>query len=146
MRPKPWHHVMTGLSAAVLLGVTLFVAIRYGALPEQIPTHFGPGGQADSFGPKSGIFFPLVMGWFLLALITVLSFFPETWNVPRKSPRTLAAAADMIAVLRLVMALMFAWMTLCSALGRGLGGWFLPVSMIGVFAPLAYLIVESLRP
>lgn len=145
MRPKPWHHVMTGLSAAVLLGVTLFVVIHYGALPEQIPTHFGPGGQADAFGPKSGIFFPLVMGWFLLALITVVSFFPSAWNVPGNSPRTLAAAADMIAVLRLVMALMFVWMTLCSALGRGLGVWFLPVSLAGVFAPLVYLLVQAAR-
>ena len=145
MRPKLWHHVMTGLSAALLLSVTLFVIVRYPAIPDQIPTHFGPSGQADAFGAKSGILFPLVMGWVMLVMMTVLSFFPGAWNVPGNSPRALAAAADMIAVLRLVVSLMFGWMTLCSALGRGLGAWFLPVTLAAVFLPLVYLIVQAAR-
>ena len=145
MRPKLWHHIMTGLAAAALLAVTLFVIIRWGQLPDQVPTHFGPDGSADAFGNKSSILFPLVMGWFLLGLVTLISFFPDAWNVPNRNPRTLAAAANMVAVLRLVLALMFAWMTLCSALGRGLGSWFLPVTLTATFAPLVYLIVEASR-
>ena len=145
MRPKLWHHVMTGLAAASLLAVTLFVIIRYGAMPDRIPTHFGPSGAADAFGPKSAIWFPLVMGWLMLILMTVLSFFPGAWNVPNRNPRTLAAAADMVAVMRLVVSLMFAWMTVCGVLGRGVGAWFLPATMAAVFLPLVYLIVQSCR-
>ena len=145
MRPKLWHHIMTGLSVSLLLAVTLFVCIRYKSLPDQIPTHFGADGAADGFGSRSSILFPLILAWFTLGLMTVLSFFPNAWNVPSNKPRTLAAAADMIAVLRLVVSAMFAWMILCSTLGRGLGVWFLPVTMLATFAPLVYLLVVAAK-
>ena len=62
-----------------------------------------------------------------------------------KLAKTLAAAADMIAVMKLVTVLMFCWMILCSVQGWNLGSWFLPVTMVGMFAPLVHLIIASVR-
>ena len=48
MRPKIWHHVMTGLSALALLGTTVFAIVRWGSLDGKIPTHFDSAGQPTS--------------------------------------------------------------------------------------------------
>ena len=145
MRPKIWHHVVTAVSGLSLLGMTVYTAIRWGSLPDKIPSHFDAAGVADAFGHKSGLVMLLFLGWMIFGMLTAVSFFPEAWNVPRRSPRTLAAAADMIAVMKLVTVLMFAWLVFCSVQGRNLGAWFLPVTMVGMFAPLVHLLIAAAK-
>ena len=145
MRPKLWHHILTGISGLSLLGVTVYTVIRYGALSEKIPTHFDGAGLADGFGHKSGLVMLLFLSWMMFGMLTVVSFFPDVWSVPKRNPRTLAAAADMLAVMKLVMTLMFCWLVLCSVQGWNLGRWFLPVTMVGLFAPLVHLIIAAVR-
>ena len=145
MRPKLWHHIVTGLSGLSLLGVTVYTVIRYGSLPEKIPTHFDGAGLADGFGHKSGLVMLLFLSWMMFGMLTVVSFFPDAWNVPNRNPRTLAAVADMLAAMKLVTTLMFCWLILCSVQGWNLGGWFLPVTMAGLFAPLVHLLIAAAR-
>lgn len=145
MRPKLWHHILTGLSGLSLLGVTVYTVIRYGSMPDKIPSHFDAAGIADGYGHKSGVVMPLFLGWMLFAVLTVTAFFPSTWSVPNRNPRTLAATADMLAVMKLVTTLMFAWMVLCSVQGWNLGKWFMPVTMVGLFAPLVHLLITAVR-
>ena len=98
MRIKPWYHVMTALGALLLLGATVFAALRWNTLPEQIPTSFDFAGLPDSYGEKNSLFallgagwvmflvmtvisfFPLGAGWVMFLVMTVISFFPQTWN------------------------------------------------------------------
>ena len=94
MRPKIWHHVMTGLSALALLGTTVFAIVRWGSLDGKIPTHFDSAGQPTSYGGPEALIVLLVMAWVMLAGLTAVSFFPNIWNVPVRTPRTLAATAD----------------------------------------------------
>ena len=145
MRPKLWHHILTGISGVFLLGTTVYTVIRYGSLPEKIPTHFGAAGVADGFGHKSTLVMLIFLAWMLFGVLTVVAFFPNAWNVPKRNARTLAAAADMIAVMKLVTVLMFCWMILCSVQSWNLGSWFLPLTMVGMFAPLVHLIIASVR-
>ena len=145
MRPKLWHHILTGLSGLSLLGATVFTAVRWGALPEKIPTHFDGAGLADGFGHKSTLVMLLFLGWMLFAVLTATAFFPGLWSVPNRNPRTLAAAAVMIAVMKLVTTLMFCWLVFCSVQGRNLGAWFMPAVMVGMFAPLVHLLIAAAR-
>ena len=146
MRPRLWHHILTGISGLFLLGTTVFAVIRYGSLPEKIPTHFDGAGLADGFGHKSTLVMLLFLGWMLFAVLSAVAFLPpDAWSVPNRNPRTLAAAADMLAVMKLVTVLMFCWLILCSVLGRNLGQWFLPVTMAGMFAPLVHLLIAAVR-
>ena len=66
MRPRLWHHIVTGLSGLALLGTTVYTVIRYGSLPEKIPTHFNGAGVADAFGHKNMLA--------VMKLVTVLMF------------------------------------------------------------------------
>ena len=146
MRPKLWHHIVTGLSGLSLLGVTVYTVIRYGSLLDRIPTHFDGAGVADAYGHKSSLVMLLFLAWMLFGVLSAVAFLPpDAWSVPNRNPRTLAAAADMLAVMKLVTVLMFCWLILCSVQGWNLGGWFLPVTMAGLFAPLVHLLIAAAR-
>ncbi len=146
MRPRLWHHILTGISGLSLLGVTVYTAIRYGALPDKIPSHFDGAGMADAYGHKSSLVMLIFLAWMLFGVLSAVAFLPpDAWSVPNRNPRTLAAAADMLAVMKLVTVLMFYWLIFCSVQGRNLGGWFLPVTMAGLFAPLVHLLIAAAR-
>ena len=146
MRPKLWHHILTALGAALLLAATVFVLVRWPAVTDRIPAHFDAAGQPDGFGAKSGLAVLLGFGWVMYVLVTVLSFFPSTWNMPGKNrPNGLRATADMLAVMRPLVALLFAWLTVCAALGRGLGVWFLPVFLGALLIDLVVGVVRAWR-
>ena len=146
MKQKLWHHIMTGLGLLMLLAATIFVLLHWQSLPEQIPTHFDGAGQASAYGGKGSLIMLLFLSWGMYALITVTSFFPSTWNMPGKNrPAGLRAAADMLALLRVQMAFMFAWLLFCSAAGRDLGVWFLPVTLGTITLNVLIGIVRALR-
>lgn len=163
MRQKIWYHIMTVLSFLALLGVTLFVLLRWSSLPAQIPVHYDGAGQPSGYGGRGELISLMVVSWLMLAVLTVLSFFPQTWNLPGtgrravriasfrtvsigavgQSPRALQAAADMLAVLRLEIALLFSWLLLCSSQAKPVGAWFLPVMLAAVLANVLVGLVRS---
>jgi uncharacterized membrane protein len=49
-----WVRRLSGLATVV---ITLVVLLRYPGLPDTVPVHFGPGGDADDWGPKTTVLF-----------------------------------------------------------------------------------------
>ena len=146
MKRRFWYWITDALAAAALLGATIFVLVRWQSIPAQVPVHFGSGGEITNYGNKaSSLGLLLVVSWILFASTLVLSFFPQSWNVPRRTPRALQAAADGMAVLRFVIALFFVCLELCTALCRGLPVWILPALAVTVGGGLAYMLIQGFR-
>ncbi|WP_304029924.1 DUF1648 domain-containing protein [Corynebacterium glyciniphilum] len=59
------------LSVAVAGAITVLVLVRYPGLPDTIPVHFGPGGEADAWGSKTTVLF--------LALIMLVCIGGADW-------------------------------------------------------------------
>lgn len=70
------------IGAIIMIGLFVFVGIKYQALPDQIPKHFNASGQIDAWGSKASIWSLPGVGAFLYILLTVITFFPSTWNFP----------------------------------------------------------------
>lgn len=70
--------------AFVLLAVVVWATIVmfYRQAPDVIPTHFGPTGAADAFGPKTRMFIPCVIITVIGACMMVGVYFPHTVNLP----------------------------------------------------------------
>ena len=145
MKRRLWYWITDALGVLVLLGTTIFVLVRYPAIPAQVPTNFDAAGRILSYSGKSSLIGLLVTAWILFAVLLVRSFFPQRWKMRRRTPRAYQATADALAVTRLVFALLLGYLTLCSALCRGLGAWCLPVVLAVVLIPLVWMIVASLR-
>lgn len=146
MKRRFWYYITDALGLLFLLGVTVFVLVRWQTIPAQVPAHFGAGGEITSFGNKaSGLTSLMIFAWIMAIAMEVLGFFPQSWNIPRRTPRAYQAAADALAVLRVGMNAFLAYLLLCTALCRGLGVWLFPVLLVFVAGSLIYMLVQSFR-
>lgn len=149
---------MSALGALLLLGAALFVALRWQALPAEIPSHFNFSGEPTGWGDKGALLGLLVTGWVLYIVLVVVSFFPQTWNLPGRpafrvtsfgaagrSPRALQASADLLALMRVELAGLFAWVEVCASRGASLGKWFLPCFLAVLGVTLLIGIIRTAR-
>jgi uncharacterized membrane protein len=118
----------------VLAGV---VGSAWPDLPASVPSHFGPDGLPDAFGPRGTILILPAAGLGLYLLLTVISRFPHTFNfpwpvTPENAERQYRIARAALCALKgqtLWLFVYISWRTVSVARGEagGLGIWFLPV-------------------
>lgn len=70
------------ITVVAAVGIVAFVGIRFPALPDQIPTHFGVTGQPDAWGPRATILFLPAIMIVLVGAMTWLSTRPDLFNYP----------------------------------------------------------------
>lgn len=141
----PWYMYLFPM--LVTLGVIVYTAIQYPALPEQIPTHWGPSGQPDAFttkSPISVISLPLILlvmqGMFLMINETTkrsgIKLSATSTEVSRIRQLTLRKYSSWFMLLiSLLMTMLFSFLQL-STIHEGLFG----EGMMLLF-PLVFLLV-----
>ncbi|SJN09973.1 hypothetical protein FM113_07850 [Leucobacter sp. 7(1)] len=102
-----WIRIATVGFTAIVIAVAL---IRYPALPDSVPTHFGITGEPDAWGPPSSMFLLLAILAALVGGMTWLSFHPRYFNFPVEitddSAQTMYRLGEQMIV----------WVTACCAL------------------------------
>ena len=129
--------VLLFLGLLALLGATLLIVLRWDSIPAEIPTSYSGAGQPEEFKAKSSLWGMLITGWFFFAATAAIARVPALWkknggfvrvSALRIGGKTLLEpnwlSMDLMSV---VVALLFSYMSVCSALCRPLGVWFLPV-------------------
>jgi hypothetical protein len=129
-----------------LLAVWVFVLWLYPRLPEVIPTHFDLKGQPDDYGSKQTLFILPVVASLLWALLRFVK--------PRR-PWPLASVRDqnaiyLFGILSTLINVLFFFILFLSYRTilhktKGLGQWFLPISLAVFLFPTMYFLVRSLR-
>jgi len=140
----------------LLIGAIWVLTItHYSNLPDTIPTHFNGAGEADGFGRKASIIGLPVIATLLFIGLTLLNRFPHVFNYPTvitqdNALRQYTLATRMLRYLKLVLILVFGgieFMTIQNATGKaaGLGAWFLPLTLVLIFIPLIYFLINSFK-
>ena len=129
--------VLLLLGLLALLGATLFIVLRWDSIPAEIPTEFDGAGQPEEFEAKSSLGGMLIVGWLFFAATAVIARMPAMWkknggfvrvSALRIGGKTLLEPNWLsMDLMSLVVALLFSYMSVCSALCRPLGAWFLPL-------------------
>ncbi len=140
------------LGLAFLLGLPL---IHFNSLPDEIPTHFGSGGQPDGYSGKGVIW---AISFLIFAVYLLLYFFnryPHYSNFPVKitqenAERQYRYFLRMNRLLRAAISCSFAWVIwkmiqVAKGNASGLGPWFLPVFLAGIFLPIGYYMYHSMK-
>jgi uncharacterized membrane protein len=139
----------------ILIFIWAITLYNYPSLPEIIPTHFNGSGKIDDYGSKTTIFLLPLIGSIIFVGLTFLNKYPHTYNFPTKitpenALRQYTIATKMIRYLKFIILVIFsaiAYMTLQSAKGNldGLSIWFVPITLVLIFAPLAFFIYKSIK-
>ena len=154
------------LSILIMLAATIWLLIIWPAVPDAVPSHFAADGTPNSFAGKKSLFAPLIIGWMVVTLFVVMEFFPQYWNIPSKSngfrvsigklssksnngaqatPGAIESMRSMMAVDRVMISLLFAVITICSAKAKPLPVWAMFVILGIMMAGSAFFSIQASR-
>lgn len=80
IKRKTYDWISDIVSIVALIGTIIFIAIKYGSLPDEVPSHYDALGNITSYGPKWNVWIMPLVALALLILLEILERFPETWN------------------------------------------------------------------
>ena len=121
---------------------------RWDSIPAEVPTEFGGAGRPEDYQTKSSLWGMLIVGWLFSAALAVIGRVPALWKKNGGFVRVSRLRIGGVAIgpnwlnmdlMSLLVALLFSYLSICSALCRPLGAWFMPV----FFAVLMYAYPES---
>jgi len=133
-------NLIDSLSVVVLiLGWWIALSV-YPRLPERVPVHFGLTGEADRWGGRWMIL--------LIPLVSTALVSLDYWLFEYASPRSPKPIPPELRtplhLLLLELSVIFTYITwrmseVAFGRARGIGGWFLPVALIAVFATCGWM-------
>ena len=153
-RRSPADWLAETVAVAGLIVAFVLPAFYWSALPERVPSHFGPSGQADVWSARGFVWFLPAMTVVVYLLLTLISLVPARyynypWRITEENaPRQVRIVRRLLCVLRAELVWLFVyltWQTIRVALGQvsGLGSAFLPVTLVVVFGTVVYYFVRA---
>lgn len=139
---------VTGL--LLLLGMFLFIFIKWNIIPNKIPGHYNSIGEIDRWGSKSEIIIAPIIGAFLYALLTGISFMPETWNIPTKisdfnKELVYKHTKSLLIFMKIELIGIFFYITYQTVTTNPLSSYFLPVQLLVIFGTIIYFVILILK-
>lgn len=146
VRETVFQHILNLLAPLLLLAAILTIVLRWNTLPQRIPTTYDFSGNITGYGSRGTLLLMPVIGLAVDLTIGLCWRFPKSWNMgrrvtPRNAPFLYHATRNMVAELRLCLALYFSIFALleCFAPEKAPSllawGW-----MLSVFPLIPYLI------
>lgn len=140
----------------LLIGVILLeVFMFYPDLPDQVPIHFGGGGEPDAYGSKSTIWLTPILSAVIYAGLTFLWRYPNLYNYPVEVTEDNAVmlyteGRSMIRSVKAATAILFLYIShrsIMVAMGNasGLGSYMVPLMITGLLVLLVYHVVRMTR-
>ncbi|MCI1696701.1 DUF1648 domain-containing protein [Aneurinibacillus aneurinilyticus] len=144
-----WHDIV---SIAILAGTFIYLYFVWPTLPERIPIHFNGLGEVDGWGSKSSLFMLPIISVVLYVGLTILGYYPHTFNYLREiteenAYRQYVIARMMISWMKIEIMVLLSYIEWQVVFGnmKGLGGGFLPVILIVFLGTIMFYAVRSLR-
>jgi hypothetical protein len=148
-------NILEALAALGLIAPVYYLIKLWPQLPDRFPTHFGVTGAPDAWGGRESLLPLLIIGLFLYALLTGLSFLPQVYNypveiTPDNAERQYRLARGLILWMKVELVWLFGytqWSSIQVALGgaSGLGIGFLPVILGVVFGTIGVYLWKAFR-
>lgn len=134
----------------LIIGMIAFIYIYWNQLPEKIPGHYNAMGEVDRWGSKSEIIISPIVSSLLYIVLTVLSFFPKTWNVGVKitelnREEVYCCTRNLLSLIKVEIVGMFFYTTYYTATAQSLSAYFIPVLLFVVFGTLIYFVIRILQ-
>lgn len=139
---------ITGL--LFLVGMIVFIYTQWDQIPQQVPMHYNLRGEIDSWGSKYQTLILPTISILLYIFITVVSFFPQIWNVPvqitdENKEVVYLSTKNLIIFMKVEMLTIFFYLNYHTVIAQPLSIIFLPISMIIIFGTLIFFIVRTIR-
>ncbi len=144
---KTKYYIIDILCIALLFGISIYLLIGWGNLPDKIPGHYDALGNIDRWGSKNELIVLPIIAWIMFIGISVLERFPKVWNTGVKvteenAYRVYSTLYDMIKTLKLMLVIIFSFLTINSIHMNNLPKIFLPIILVLIFGNLIYHLIK----
>jgi len=134
----------------LIIGMIIFVCVRYNQLPEQIPGHYNAKGEINRWGNKSEIFIVPIVSTLLYAFITIITFFPEAWNIPIKitdknKEAVYCCVRNFIIFTKIEMLGMFFYITFFMAYSKPIPASFTSIILVTLFGTITFFVIRTIQ-
>lgn len=134
----------------LLVGILIYLGLNWSSIPDKIPGHYNALGVVDRWGNKGELFILPIISWILYSGITILERFPQVWNTGvevtgENKERVYGVLKNMIGTVKLIMVVVFSFLTINTALAKELSLWFVPVFLIVMFGSIIFYIVKLVK-
>ena len=144
MNRKAFRRALDILGLVLLLGAAVFAAVRFHAMPDQVPIHYDAAGQIDSYGPKATVFVLPVVGLAVFGFTFFVDLIvANAGSIPAGRADNVRIA---LAFARLLLAFAFGYITVCVCLSAPLGRRLIPVVYGGLAAAIIGYVLCFLWP
>ena len=150
MNKKIMYRAINILCLLILIGTIVWLVAVWDNIPDEIATHFDYAGNPDSYGSKTDIIVIPIFAWILYGVMVFVELIPGAWNTgvkvtPENSERVYGIIKSMIVFLKLYIVILFAVITVFSALVQRMPVWLLPVEMVVIFGTIIVSLVRLYR-
>lgn len=138
------YRASTAICVCLLFAATLLVILNWRQIPSEIPIHYNFHGEVNRYGGKGSLIFMMLMAWVLLAVFSVITKCPNSWNMPVKvtdenRDRLYRITETMLETVKLIACLLFVVMLVNISTVMMLPQW---IIMVLVIAMMLVIIVS----
>lgn len=135
------------LSILILIGTYVYLLIRWKELPELVPGHYNAAGEIDRWGSKTELMALPILSTFLYALVTVVTHFPNIWNVPvgltdANRDKVYGCIKDMILIMKAETMAIFFYLSYNGIEVKPLHPFFTVISITGILGTLGFFLIR----
>lgn len=150
IKKNKYDIIVNFLSLLCLFGTVIFLIISWKTIPAEIPGHYNAAGEVDKITNKNSLLVLLVIGWIMFVGISAIERFPQIWNAgiqitEQNKEKVYRILKNMIGTTKLLVVLVFSYLTVHSTTGENLSPLFLPVFLILMFGSIGFFIFQLVK-
>ena len=134
----------------LLFWIVIYLFVDWNNIPDKIPGHYNAMGKVDRWGNKAELLVLPIIGWIMYIGITAIEHFPQVWNTgvtvtEENKARIYRILKDMNGTLKLIVVVIFVYLTVNSMSAENLSPWFLPAFLVLTFGSLIFFIIKLVK-
>jgi len=134
----------------LLIGVLVYLFLNWSSIPDKIPGHYNAMGKIDRMGSKGELVILPIIGWLMYLFLTIIENFPQIWNTgvtvtEENKERVYRITKDLLNTVKLLVIVVFVYLTINSSQAISLTVWFLPVFLILLFGSMIFFFIKLVR-
>lgn len=138
------------LCLLLLTGAIIYLGINWTNIPEKIPGHYNFAGEVDRWGNKKELLFVPILAWVLYLGMSVVERFPKLWNTgvevtEENKERVYPILKKLLVTVKLLVVVVFTFLTINSIQGKDMPIWFVPVFLIIMFGSIIYFTIKAYK-
>ena len=134
----------------IIGALTIFQPIIFwNKIPDKLPMHYNGAGEVDNWSDKTSLILLFFVIALLMGVMSIAVYMMKT-NMESKHSKEaekseVRAIYPVLVIMNLIVQMMFAYVMACTVTCRPLGVLFLPVFIIGIVVPIAFMIGKTTK-